>query len=166
MSNIQLPAECLHIIYCSRLAPGADYTAYGDICRAARRRHLDDGVSSVLLFDGHRFCQWLQGELGAVAALMHQIAGDTRHTALTTRLHAVMPFCSFAQGWRAGFVDSEGLDRFQQLDGTAPDQVLSAFGRLLAAADIEPAMSISDAATAGAVASGAAASQCYGGDRI
>lgn len=96
--KIQPPTECLHAIYCSRLAPCADYTAYAEICRAARRRHPPDSVSGVLLFDGHRFCQWLQGERGAVAALLHRIAKDTRHVALTTRLHAVMPFCSFAQG--------------------------------------------------------------------
>ena len=141
MKKSQPPGECLHIVYSSRLAPATDYTAYAEICRAARRRHLIGNVSSVLLFDGQRFCQWLQGEPASVEVLMRRIAQDTRHTAVCTRLHARMPFCALAQGWRAGFVDSDAMDGFQKFEGTAPDPVLSAFGRLLAAADLKPAIS-------------------------
>lgn len=141
MKKSQPLGECLHIAYSSRLAPAADYIACAEICRAARCHHLIGSVSSVLLFDGQRFCQWLQGEPAAVEGLMRRIAQDTRHTAVSTRLHARMHFCALAQCWRAGFVDSDARDGFQKFEGTAPDQVLSALGRLLAAADLEPALS-------------------------
>ena len=136
MKKIQPPAECLHIVYCSRLSPGTDYTVYADVCRVSRRRHLSDRVSGMLLFDGQRFCQWLQGEPGATELLMSRIAQDARHTAVTIRLHSPMPICAFTQGWRAGFVGSDALDRFLKFDGSSPDQVLTAFGGLLAVADL------------------------------
>lgn len=150
MTNHQSAAESLHIVYSSRLASGADHTAYADVCRVSRRRYVKDRVSGVLLFDGQRFCQWLQGELDATRALMRRISFDRRHAEITTMLHAPMPTCSFAQGWRAGFVDSEALDRFLRIELNSPDQVLSAFGRLLATADIEPAVPFAHNPSAGA----------------
>ncbi len=132
--------ESLHIVYTSQLAPGEDYTAYGRICRVARQRNGSLAVSGVLLFDGQRFCQWLHGEPDATARLMLSIARDKRHAAVQVRLQAMLPSDAIAPGWRAGFVDGDTLEQFMQQPATGTDQVLAALGRLLAAADIEPAM--------------------------
>ena len=163
MTNVQPAAESLHIVYSSRLASGSDHTAYADVCRVSRRRHVKDRVSGVLLFDGQRFCQWLQGEPEATRTVMRRIALDDRHAEITTWLHAPMPTCSFAQSWRSGFVDGDSLDRFLKLELDSPDHVLSAFGRLLATADIEPAVPFASyrnaaagPATAPRIASGSA----------
>ena len=132
--------ESLHIVYTSQLAPGEDYTAYGRICRVARQRNGPLAVSGVLLFDGQRFCQWLHGEPGATAELMLTIAGDKRHDDVQIRLQAMLPRDAFAAGWWAGFVDGDRLEQFVQRPATGADEVLTALGRLLAAADIEPAV--------------------------
>lgn len=145
MTHSQLSGACLHIVYSSRLAPSADYTAYIDICRASRRRHSMNGISSVLLFDGQRFCQWLQGEPGATNSLMKQVAQDKRHAAIKTQVQVLLPQSEFALGWLAGFVESDAMDNFHLHHGTAPDQVLAAFGRLLATADVEPSAHIRSA---------------------
>ena len=150
MTNVQPAAESLHIVYSSRLASGADHTAYADVCRVSRRRHVKDRVSGVLLFDGQRFCQWLKGEPEATRTLMQRIALDDRHAEIMTWLHAPMPTCSLAQSWRAGFVDGDALDRFLKLELNSPDQVLSAFGRLLATADIEPGVTFASYRSAAA----------------
>ena len=132
--------DSLHIVYTSQLAPGEDYTAYGRICRVARQRNGPLALSGVLLFDGQRFCQWLHGEPTATAALMLSIASDKRHVGVQIRLQTLLPRDAFAAGWRAGFVDSDTLEQFVQHPATGTDQVLAALGRLLAAADVEPAM--------------------------
>ena len=141
-THAELPQSIknLHIVYTSQLAPSQDYTAYGPICRIARQRNGPLAVSGVLLFDGQRFCQWLHGEPGATAGLMQAIASDKRHVGLQTCLQALLPSGAFATGWRAGFVDSDRLDQFVQHSAAGADQVLAALGRLLAAADIEPAV--------------------------
>ena len=138
---VELPTspESLHIVYTSQLAPGEDYTAYGRICRVARRRNAELAVSGVLLFDGQRFCQWLHGEPGATAALMLTIASDKRHHEVQIRLQAMLRGDGFAAGWWAGFVDGDKLEQFVQRPATGAIEVLTAMGRLLAVADIEPA---------------------------
>ena len=136
----QRSQRSLHIVYTSQLAASEDYTAFGPICRIARQRNGPLAVSGVLLFDGQRFCQWLHGEPGAAAGLMQAIAGDKRHVGVQTYLQALLPSDAFATGWRAGFVDSDRLDQFIQQSAAGADQVLAALGRLLAAADIEPAV--------------------------
>lgn len=134
------PAQSLHIIYTSRLGPGADYTVYADVCRVARPRNAAAGVSGVLLFDGQRFCQWLYGAVQTTDTLMAQIAQDSRHAGVSECLRTLMPTVAFGAGWRSGFVDSDALDRFELQRPRQADQVLSAFGRLLAVADIQPAV--------------------------
>jgi len=131
----------LHIVYTSQLAPGQDYTAYGRICRVARQRNGPLAVSGVLLFDGQRFCQWLHGEPTSTAALMQTIASDRRHTDVQVHLQTSLPSDAFPSGWRAGFVDSDTLDQFVQQPPHGADRVMAALGRLLAAADVGPAVS-------------------------
>ena len=138
MIKIQPPAQSLHIVYTSRLAPDADFSVYAEICRVSRMRNAATGVSGVLLFDGQRFCQWLHGEPLVAGALMRSIELDTRHVGVKTQLHTLMPVDAFAVAWRAGFVESEALEHFDSIDFRSIEQVLAAVGGLLAAADIEP----------------------------
>ena len=145
MTKIQLLPQSLHIVYTSRLAPDADYSVYAEICRVSRVRNAASGVSGVLLFDGQRFCQWLHGDPITTDALMRSIELDTRHFSVKTQLRTLMTKGSFAVGWRAGFVDSEALEHFNSLDFLSTDQVLTAVGYLLAAADIEPEIRLSGA---------------------
>ena len=149
----ELPAspKSLHIVYTSQLAAGEDYTAYGHICRMARQRNRLLAVSGVLLFDGQRFCQWLHGEPGATAGLMLSIGRDKRHVGVQTCLQALLPSDAFVSGWRSGFVDCDRLDQFVQHPATGTDQVLAALGRLLATADIEPALPQAPSGVAGNV---------------
>lgn len=145
MTKIQLLPQSLHIVYTSQLAPDADYSVYAEICRVSRLRNAASGVSGVLLFDGQRFCQWLHGDPIVTGALMRSIELDTRHFNVKTQLRTLMTKDSFAVGWRAGFVDSEALEHFNSLDFLSTDQVLTAVGYLLAAADIEPEIRLSGA---------------------
>ena len=145
MTKIEPPAQSLHIVYTSRLAPDADYSVYAEICRVSRLRNAATGVSGVLLFDGQRFCQWLHGEPRTAGALMRSIELDPRHVGVKTPLHTLMPVDAFAVAWRAGFVDSEALEHFDSIDFRSTEQVLAAVGRLLASADIEPEVPLTGA---------------------
>ena len=138
MATPEPPPQNLHIVYTSRLAPGADYTVYAEICRFSRLRNAATGVSGILLFDGQRFCQWLHGESLTTDALMRSIEQDTRHVRVTTQLRTFMAMDAFPVAWRAGFTDSDAIEHFNSLSFRSTDQVLAAVGLLVAAADIEP----------------------------
>jgi hypothetical protein len=138
MSLKNTPTRELHVVYVSRLANGADYTAYGAICRHARDRNQELGLSGLLLFDGQRFCQWLHGSVDTVETLLAAIAKDSRHTAMAVLLKARLPTGHFAAGWFDGFVETEAMDDFEKLARSSAGQVLPALGPLIVRSDVVP----------------------------
>ncbi|MBY9062553.1 BLUF domain-containing protein [Sphingomonas yunnanensis] len=73
-------ADALHqIVYISRaLAPLSDDAAAA-LCHAAAERNRAAGITGLLLHDGTRFIQAIEGEEAALRALMTRIARDPRH---------------------------------------------------------------------------------------
>lgn len=67
------------LVYSSLLAADAGVACVADICRTARERNAKDGVTGLLIFDGLRFCQYLEGARDAVRALAQSICEDVRH---------------------------------------------------------------------------------------
>lgn len=74
MSNVY------QLIYLSRLAETASPVCVAEIVRVARQRNLASHINSLLVFDGWRFCQTLEGEYAAVCDLADRIRGDERHS--------------------------------------------------------------------------------------
>ncbi|MBX3644699.1 MAG: BLUF domain-containing protein [Rubrivivax sp.] len=136
---VPMKSDAQHVIYLSRLAPDRDWTVFGSVCATARTRNADEGIAGVLLFDGERFLQWLQGPAERVASLMRAITADARHTDLRVLLQAPRPAAAAAGSWRAGFVDAEAMDAFAALDTADPEALLDGLARLIACADLEPA---------------------------
>ena len=130
--------EPLHVVYVSQLAPGESCAAFSAICRWARPRNLERGISGVLLFDGERFLQWLHGGHDEVSRLMAAIAADPRHAAVRVLLQAPLPAAATDPRWRAGFVDAEALDTFIALAAADRDAMLDGLTRLVAQADLDP----------------------------
>lgn len=71
------------LLYLSALAAHVSPACVGGIVRHARRRNAARGISSVLVFDGWRFCQYLAGGAADVAAVTRSIAADSRHAEFT-----------------------------------------------------------------------------------
>jgi hypothetical protein len=67
------------LVYCSFLSPTADIRNVADIVRRARSYNRDHGLTSLLVFDGERFCQHIEGDRDAVLLLAGKIAADRRH---------------------------------------------------------------------------------------
>jgi hypothetical protein len=128
----------LHIVYTSQLAPGYDHLVFGAICRASRARNAQRGIGGVLLFDGHRFLQWLHGSRDAVLPLMSAIAVDTRHEDVAVHYEGMPRGVAFEPAWRAGFVDAPALDRFIALRGSDEELLLAGLKRLLGQAELDP----------------------------
>jgi hypothetical protein len=79
-----MPYELVYASWISSdLAPGQ----IPDLVQQARPRNRETGVTSLLVFDGTRFCQLLEGDIEAVTALARTIEGDPRHSGYTV-LHA------------------------------------------------------------------------------
>ncbi|MGJ7580172.1 BLUF domain-containing protein [Variovorax sp. RHLX14] len=72
-------SELHEILYCSVLSPSEPPLVVGQIVGQARARNAERGITGLLVFDGSRFCQHIEGPPDAVDALMSRISHDPRH---------------------------------------------------------------------------------------
>lgn len=72
-------SELYQLIYLSHLASDETASCVSNIVRMGRQRNPTLGVGGLLIFDGGRFCQYIEGDAGSVSALAEQIRVDRRH---------------------------------------------------------------------------------------
>lgn len=132
--------ERCQLFYLSRLAAGTSPACVAEIVRAARQRNLAHGINSLLVFDGWRFCQYIEGANAAVGELADRIRMDARHTDVRV-LHQGPPVAPLVLGghslvYALNYDDS--LDRFEQTRGV---QAIALLAGLLPTFDMEPELS-------------------------
>jgi hypothetical protein len=83
MSNNLL--ECF--LYQSKLAPGFDATCVAQIVKAARSFNVGVDITGILVFDGERFCQYIEGPSYQIQTLIDRLCKDPRHVEFIPLLH-------------------------------------------------------------------------------
>lgn len=73
------PVPNIRLVYCSAASAGMNYGGLVEIMDHAQSRNVQRGITGILCYGSGQFLQALEGERGAVNALYHQIAVDTRH---------------------------------------------------------------------------------------
>jgi len=118
------------ILYASTMAANAPLSIVADIAARARITNQSRQITGLLVFDGMRFCQQLEGSYPEVATLIARIRRDPRHGQLEI-LHegplAGRRFKRFSLGYTS-HEDVDALERLAQLRGQA---ALDAFISLL-----------------------------------
>jgi hypothetical protein len=66
--------------YHSEIASDASTSCVADITRVSRRFNEAHGITGILIFDGQRFVQYMEGPQQQVVALAKKISLDNRHT--------------------------------------------------------------------------------------
>ena len=123
-------------IYVSTLTPNAPLSIVSDIAAWSRSYNAAHNVTGLLIFDGMRFCQQLEGKQKDVLALIERISGDTRHGEVNILHHGSLPqrrFKSFALAF-TNVEDIEVLGRLEKLDGQPG---VDAFLALVATLELE-----------------------------
>ena len=105
------PIALQQFLYTSRVAKGLDFSIIPSILEVSRVRNRSVGISGVLVFDGERFAQWLEGPPAQVLALVARIEADPRHT----DMRALFTHCRSGaerrtSRWSAGYADAPILD--------------------------------------------------------
>ena len=93
-------------------------------------------ITGMLIFDGIRFCQYLEGSKDDLMALFERINNDSRHAAVTMIHHGPLQerrFKKFSLAFACGD-DYEALGRLQALKGPSG---VTAFSELLPTLDKE-----------------------------
>lgn len=133
-----MPATPLHeLMYVSTLAPGATLSVIPHIARNARNANKLLDITGLLVFDGERFCQQLEGGVKAVIKLFESISADVRHVNVQL-VHqgplAARRFQKFSMGY-APVEDVDVLGELERLDGAA---AVAVFVRMVATVDMDP----------------------------
>ncbi len=114
------------VLYVSTLAPEQPLSVVAEIAGRARHVNAELGVTGLLIFDGQRFCQQLEGPQKAVLKLIERIRSDPRHTNVEVLHHGPLTGRRFQQFSLAFSTveDEDALARMERLDG---DAALAAF---------------------------------------
>jgi hypothetical protein len=85
----------LQLAYISRATAPLDDAALEKLAQVAALANADAAITGLLLHDGSRFIQALEGDAGAVDATMARIARDPRHASIAYIERAVVPARQF-----------------------------------------------------------------------
>lgn len=132
-----MPANnSLHaFLYCSTLAAQQPISVVGDIVKAAREKNARLGLTGVLIFDGQRFCQYLEGNAAAISDMLQNICLDPRHTDVIVQFHGPQEGPRHFQDWAIAYAELEepiALDELMSFEG---EEALLLFHQLLPSLD-------------------------------
>ena len=123
-------------LYLSQLSHPSRYDVFAAIAQGSRVRNATDGIGGALLFDGHRFCQLVQGPADKVQALMQRIGADVRHRDLLILAQHQSAGALAVAAWASGYCDVDALDGFEGPLGLRDEAAVAAFQALLGKADL------------------------------
>ncbi|MDB5964256.1 MAG: blue light sensor protein [Polaromonas sp.] len=116
---METPPRLFEILYVSTLAPQAPVSIVAEIANRARNFNEAHGISGLLIFDGLRFCQQLEGSQKQVLALLERIRQDPRHVDVEVLHHAPLAERRFRR-FSLGFTmmdDADLLGSLEKMDG-------------------------------------------------
>jgi hypothetical protein len=126
------------LIYTSRVSASSGPACVPDIVRASRMNNPLAGITGLLVFDGLRFCQYIEGDEAAVLSLTARIATDPRHCGFTVLSSGPAGDKRRFQDWGMAYAWAENENLLEGLDQRRDADALSRFDALLPVCDMEP----------------------------
>ena len=130
----QVP-KIFEVLYVSTINPDLPIRMVAEIAATSRVWNLAHDLTGLLIFDGMRFCQQIEGSQKEVLAVMERISADARHSNVTIFHHGPLAERRF-QNFSLAFTnvdDIEALPRLEKLDGL---EGVAAFVQLLSTLEI------------------------------
>jgi Sensors of blue-light using FAD len=134
-----LTATHHQLLYLSHLVPSVRYDVFAGICQVSRHNNAQRQIAGVLLFDGHRFCQWLEGPAASIALVRGSIEKDPRHefmSVLVSRPQAAL--ATRTEPWQAGYCGPDDLDQLVGPERLDADEAMAIFRRIVSRSDLSP----------------------------
>ena len=130
------PSTLHEVLYVSTMAPDAPVSIVADIAPKARRANQARDITGLLIFDGMRFCQQLEGRPKEVLALMNRICDDPRHTNIEILHQGSLDERRFSR-FGLGYAPIEELDVLQELEQLDGKAAIDAFMALLPSLELD-----------------------------
>ena len=119
------------VLYVSQLAPETPVSAVASIAAYARMANAKHHLTGLLIFDGQRFCQQLEGSQKNVLSAMARICQDPRHVEVNVVHQGALDARRFSS-FSLAFSEMDGGDLLEQLEQLDGDAALQAFAALRA----------------------------------
>ncbi len=103
-----MTAPLKQFFYHSRLAPGLRYSAVSDIIATARSFNAAHGITGILIFDGDRFCQFIEGPPTEIDGLVERLQADPRHVEFTTLIRDTLAHERLYPYWSMAYAALQG----------------------------------------------------------
>ena len=95
-------------IFLSELSSDVPPADIGNIVRAARVNHASESLSGLMLFDGERFCHYLEGAEPDVRHRVTRITEDSRFVGLRQLHEGFAEECRRFDVWQVGMLAPDG----------------------------------------------------------
>lgn len=118
-------------LYRSEIASNAGASCVADITRASRRFNEDHGITGVLIFDGQRFVQYIEGPEQQVIALARKISFDTRHIGFTVQHQAAGMTYRLFPDWTMAYLSADDSEPLAQMWTVGGDEAMEYLQQLL-----------------------------------
>ena len=99
------------IVYMSRAKIHLPQEALAELRLGAYERNEEMGVTGLLVYDGSRYIQALEGKADSVHEIMNSIANDSRHDHITYLADRPLKTRQFV-GWALEYIGFEGSEPF------------------------------------------------------
>lgn len=126
------------LLYTSVIAPTASPSCVADILREARATNEAISITGLLVFDGWRFCQYLEGQADELLGMKRRIAADARHHQLKILHVGSFPGPRRFPAWSMGYALAHDETLLEKLEQASGIQAVERLCALLPLFDMEP----------------------------
>ena len=128
--------DIYEMLYVSTLAPTAPVSAVSAIATKSRVANALRSITGILIFDGIRFCQYLEGGRDDLLSLLERISSDARHTGVTLIHHGPLQERRFKK-FSLAFVNGDDFEALTRLETLKGQSGITAFAELVPTLDKE-----------------------------
>lgn len=125
------PPALFSFLYSSTLSPGVPASCVGDIVRKAREANASLGLTGLLVFDGQRFCQYLEGPRDTLHQLLERIQADPRHGQIVLHQHDALPGRRAFQDWSIAYAEIDDAMPLEEIAALAGPEAQARLRALL-----------------------------------
>ena len=129
-------SKTYEILYVSTMAADAPLAIVGAVAAHARIANAACDITGVLIFDGVRFCQQIEGRQKDVLALMERIYQDARHFNIEMFHHGPLPGRRFNH-FSMAFSNIEEIGVLERLEQLSGQQGVDTFMALIATLNLQ-----------------------------
>lgn len=122
------PSDWVRVLYWSNLSSRDHISNIADIAKVGRVFTSKNNISGMLLFDGERFCEYLEGQPAPMHELFTRIQADCRHHYGTLLLHGPLHQRCFKR-WTMAYIDlhEEGIESIPYIAQASGEAALERF---------------------------------------